>query len=231
MKKMKFSILAASMFILAISCADAPDADKATTGDAKEVATAGGTTLTVDPTASKVEWIGTKVSGLHNGEVPIKSGTITTSGDTVTGGRFVLDLKNMTITGPAGSDKGSNDKLLGHLKSGDFFDVEKNPEATFEITSVKPFSGQVIDSTDSRQEAISKYKVENPTHTIAGNLTIKGTTKNIEFPARVTANGTSVDALAKFNIDRTQWNIVYPGKPDDLIRNEIHLGIALKANK
>jgi hypothetical protein len=60
---------------------------------------------------------------------------------------------------------------------------------------------------------------------------MKGITKNIEFPARVTISDNSVDALAKFNIDRTQWDIVYPGAPDDLIRNEVNLGIALKANK
>jgi len=149
----------------------------------------------------------------------------------LTGGNFVLDMTSILVSGPTGSDAGMNAKLNGHLKSPDFFDVEKNPEATFVITDIKPFTGTVKDTTDPRQESISQYKVTNPTNTVSGNLTIKGITKNISFPARITVTGNSIDAVAKFNIDRTQWNIVYPGKPDDLIRNDINLGIALKATK
>jgi len=219
------------LFILAVACTSAPDADKATTTDAKEVAAATGSELKVDTSASKIEWIGTKVSGYHSGSIHVKSGVLRTVGDSVTGGNFILDMTSIVVSGPAGSDPKGNAKLEGHLKSGDFFDVEKSPEASFEITSVKPFTGTVTDSNDVRQESISKYKVANPTHLVSGNLTLRGVTKNIEFPAQVTVGANSVDALAKFNIDRTQWNIVYPGKPDDLIRKDIHLGIALKATK
>jgi hypothetical protein len=60
---------------------------------------------------------------------------------------------------------------------------------------------------------------------------MKGITKNIEFPARITTSGNTVDAIAKFNINRKDWNIVYAGQPDDLIRDDVHLGIAIKANK
>jgi len=149
----------------------------------------------------------------------------------LTAGRFTMDMANMVVTGPKGSDATGNTKLLGHLKSGDFFDVTAHPEATFELTGVQPFSGTVQDSVDARQEDISEYRVANPTHTISGNLTIKGTTKNVQFPARVTVSGNQLDALAKFNIDRREWNITYPGQPDDLIRDEIHIGIAIKASK
>ncbi|HYE56571.1 MAG TPA: YceI family protein, partial [Chitinophagaceae bacterium] len=185
----------------------------------------------VDTTASKVEWIGTKVTGYHSGVVPVKSGELTVADGTITGGRFVMDMNAMLVTGPKGSDAESNNKLLGHLKSADFFEVSAHPEATFVLTGVKPFTGTVSEENDPRQEDISKYKVSNPTHTVSGNLTIKGVTRNIEFPARITVSGNTVDALAKFNIDRSQWNIVYPGQPDDLIRNDIHLGIALKASR
>jgi hypothetical protein len=56
-------------------------------------------------------------------------------------------------------------------------------------------------------------------------------TKNIEFPARITVSGNTAEAIAKFNIDRRDWNITYPGQPDDLIRDDIHLGISIKAVK
>lgn len=149
----------------------------------------------------------------------------------LTGGNFVMDMSALAVTGPKGSNAEANGKLQGHLRSGDFFDVATHPEATFVITGVKPFSGTVKDTADPRQEEISKYKVSNPTHTVSGNLTIKGVTKSIEFPARITMSGSTAEAIAKFNIDRSQWNITYPGKPDDLIRNDVHLGIALKAGQ
>jgi polyisoprenoid-binding protein YceI len=214
------------------ACTNAPESDKAATSEAKEVAAnTADETWEVKTKDSKIEWIGTKVTGYHTGEVPVKDGDIYVKGGKVTGGKFVMDLAGMTVSGPKSVDAASNAKLLGHLKSADFFDVEKNPEATFELTDLKPFEGNVKDTADPRQEEINEYKVGNPTHTVNGNLTIKGVTKNIEFPARITVSGDTAAAVAKFNIDRRQWNITYPGKPDDLIRNDIHLGIAIKAKK
>ena len=97
---------------------------------------------------------------------------------------------------------------------------------------MRPYTGNAIkDTVDPRQEEINKYKVTDPTHLVSGNLTLKGVTKNIEFPARITVSGNSAEAIAKFNIDRKDWGIVYPGKPDDLIRDAIHLGISIKAAK
>jgi polyisoprenoid-binding protein YceI len=210
------------------SCADAPESDKATTTEAKEVAGTSGDTYKVDPSGSKIEWIGTKVTGHHLGAINIKDGQLEVKDGAVTSGNFTIDMTSIVVND---KDTSSNRKLQAHLLSPDFFDAKNHPEGKFAITSVQPFSGTVTDSSDARQEGISKYKVSNPTHKISGNLTLKGVTKNIEFPARVTVSGNSVDALAKFNIDRKQWNIVYPGKPNDLIRDEVHLGIALKATK
>lgn len=222
------NLLVAAMFLFA-ACADAPESDNAATTEAQEVNTTTGTSFKIDTTASEVEWVATKVTAYHTGTLNVKSGELIVKDGNVTGGNFVLDMTSIVVSGPSGSDAGANAKLLGHLKSPDFFDVAANPEATFTITSVAPFSGTAKDSADPRQESISKYKVTNPTHTISGNLTIKGVTKNITFPAQLTIAGSSANAIAKFNINRQDWDIVYPGKPDDLIRNEVHLGIALKA--
>ncbi|HEU5164255.1 MAG TPA: YceI family protein [Chitinophagaceae bacterium] len=215
------------------SCTNAPESDEAKTTEAKKVdSDKTGETWKLNVSESKIDWVATKVSGYHVGNVPLKSGEIHIKNDEVTGGKFILDIANMEVVGPKGSDTASNKKLLGHLKSADFFDVEKNPEGTFELTDVRPYKGDAIkDTTDPRQEEINKYRVTNPTHTVSGNLTLKGVTKNIEFPARITVSGNTAEAIAKFNIDRKDWGIVYPGKPDDLIRDAIHLGISVKATK
>ncbi|MET0298986.1 MAG: YceI family protein [Flavitalea sp.] len=229
MKKQNLIYLAAFAMLGFTACTDAPESDEAKTSEAKEVTTAEGAAYKVDPAGSKIEWIGTKVTGFHHGELSVKSGELDVKDTAITGGSFIIDMTSLKVVDKG--DTATNNKLQGHLVSPDFFDVAKNPEAKFEITSVKPFTGSVTDSADVRQEGISQYKVANPTHLISGNLTLKGVTKNVEFPAKVTISGTGVDAIAKFNIDRKQWNIVYPGKPNDLIRDNVHLGIALKATK
>jgi len=229
---MKVNLAALLIFLTGFSaCTDAPESDEAKVSDAQQVATSEDATWKVNTGDSKIEWIGTKVTGYHTGVVPVKDGELRVKDGAVTGGRFVMDLANMSVSGPKGVDAESNAKLLGHLKSGDFFEVEKHPEATFELTGIKPFEGTVKDTADPRQEEINEYKVGNPTHTVSGNLTIKGVSKNVEFPARITVTGDNAEAIAKFNINRKEWGIVYPGKPDDLIRDEIHLGVGIKANK
>ena len=232
---MKAKLLAALMIgaIAFFSCTNAPESDEAKTTEAKKVDNdKTGEAWKLNISDSKIEWVGTKVSGYHVGTVPLKSGEIHVKNDEVTGGKFILDIANMQVVGPKGSDTSMNKKLLGHLKSNDFFDVEKNPEGTFELTDIRPYKGDAIkDTTDPRQEEINKYKVTDPTHTVSGNLTLKGVTKNIEFPARITVSGNTAEAIAKFNIDRKDWGIVYPGSPDDLIRDMIHLGISIKAAK
>ncbi len=223
-------LLTAAIAVLSFSaCTDAPESDAAKTSDAQAAATAAGEAYTVDTAASKIEWIGTKVTGHHQGSLPIKSGTLNVQGGNVVSGEFVLAISGLSVTD--GNDVDANNKLRGHLLSPDFFDAENHPEGKFVVTGVQPFSGTVTDSSDKAQEGISKYRVSDPTHTISGNLTLKGVTKNVTFPAKVTVTGNGVEALAKFNINRKDWNIVYAGKPDDLIRDNVHLGISLKANK
>jgi polyisoprenoid-binding protein YceI len=231
--KTKLFVLMAATTCTFLSCTNAPETDEAKTTEAKEVdKNVSGEKWTLNVGDSKIEWIGTKVTGYHTGAVPLKSGEIYVNNNEVTGGRFVMDVANMSVSGPKSVDSASNKKLLGHLRSADFFDVTKYPEASFELTSIKPYQGNPVkDTADERQDEISEYKVTNPTHTISGNLTIKGVTKNIEFPARITVSGNTAEAIAKFNIDRKEWGIIYKGKPDDLIRDAIHLGISIKASK
>ena len=220
-------IMTGALILFVMACKNAPDSAIAEIGDAKEVATANAAeTLPIDVIASKLEWIGTKLSTYHSGTVNIKSGEMRVADGKLAGGQFVMDMPTLVTTS---MDAAGNKKLTGHLMSPDFFDVVKYPEAKFEITSVVPFSGKSAIAVDTMKE-ISKYAVADPNVTISGNLTIKDITKNISFPAKITVNKSDVYAVAKFNIDRKQWNLVYPGMPDDLIQDLIWFGISIKAN-
>jgi polyisoprenoid-binding protein YceI len=233
MKFLNYLSSAALVLFSLSSCTSSPDSDQAQTSEAREVSEAtGDKTLNIDTQYSTVEWIGTKVSGYHVGSVKVKDGEIRLKDGQITGGHFVMDMQSLAVTGPEGSKEESNQKLLGHLKSEDFFLVERYPDATFEITEVRTYDGAAIkEDDDPRQVEISKYRVTNPTHIVGGNLTIRETTKHIEFPAHITINENTAEAKAKFNINRKEWDIAYPGAPDDLIRDDVHLGIALRARE
>ena len=209
MKRNFFYLLGATALFFA-SCVENPEGKKAETTEASNAAgaSATGTLFTIDPAASSVEWLGKKVTGQHHGTVQIKSGEVFVDNGQLTGGSFVLDLNTIDNKDLEGEYKG---KLEGHLKSADFFDVENHPEASFQITSVKPGTaeGQVI---------------------VSGNLTLRGVTKNITFDATIEeATASSFKAFADFNIAREDWGVNYSGKADDLISKEINLKINMTA--
>jgi len=173
-------------------------------GDVYPVASASGTNYEIDTNKSTLKWIGSKVSMKHNGTVNIKSGVLTAKGGNVTSGKFVIDMPTLVNSDQEGTWKA---KLEGHLKSEDFFDVAKFPESTFEIASVT--------KTDKSYE-------------VRGNLTVKGITKGISFPAEVNfASDKPVSAKGTAVINRKDWGIVYPGMPDDLIGDNVEFELNL----
>ncbi len=206
MKKV-FLFLSAGAFVLA-SCVGNPEGKKAETTDGVEVTEVAGTELAVNTAESTVEWTGRKVSGQHHGTVNITSGTLLVDGDQLVGGNFVIDLNTITNLDMEGEYK---EKLEGHLKSEDFFDVANHPEATFEITGISASS-------------------EAGVFVVSGNLTIRDVTKNITFDAQVAElSATSVNVKADFNIAREDWGVNYAGQADDLISKEINFKINLVA--
>lgn len=206
MKKV-FLFLSAGAFVLA-SCVGNPEGKKAETTDGVEVAEVAGTELAVNTAESTVEWTGKKVTGQHHGTVDITSGTLLVDGDQLVGGNFVIDLNTITNLDMEGEYK---EKLEGHLKSEDFFDVANHREATFEITGVSASS-------------------EAGVFVVSGNLTIRGVTKNITFDAQVAElSATSANVKADFNIAREDWGVNYTGQADDLISKEINFKINLVA--
>lgn len=141
----------------------------------------------VDVKASSITWKGYKVTGEHTGKVSLKSADLTMSGDVITGGTFVIDMGSITCTDLQGDMAG---KLVGHLKSDDFFGVEKFPTATLKITKSI--------ATDSK----GGYRM-------VGDLTIKGTTKPVKFNALVKNEGGKKVAVADIKIDRSEYDVRY----------------------
>jgi len=99
------------------------------------------------------------------------------------------------------------------LKSPDFFDVEKFPKAKFVSTAIKAGGDN------------------GATHTVTGNLELHGVTKAITFPAQIKVDPDAVSVVAEFSINRKDFSIVYPGMPDDLIKDDVLLKLSLHAKK
>jgi len=170
---------------------------------------------TVDVSKSKIEWIGKKITGQHKGEIKLADGTLNAEGNKLVGGSFNIDMSTITCT-DLDVDNGS--KLLGHLKSPDFFSVEKNPKSNFQITNVSVIDGSKVN--------------------ITGNLTIKGINNKITFPASVQQKGNFLVAVASgVKVDRTKYDIKYGSKNfiagigDKAIDDEFELNINLVAKK
>ena len=157
-------------------------------------------TYNVTATDSKVQFIGSKKGGFHNGSLAVKGGTVAVEGGKITGGKFVFDLNSI---------KTDAEKLDGHLKSPDFFDVAKNPEATFEITSVNYTSPTAVE--------------------VVGKLSLKGVTADVKFPAVVRSiDDKKLFVQANFNLDRTLFGINYgPG----MVSNDVQVSTFLFASK
>ena len=160
----------------------------------------------VDAKESNIKWKGYKVTGEHEGIITLKEGTLIFEGNELTGGNFTIDMTTITVTDLEGDSKG---KLEGHLKSDDFFGVEKHQSATFKITKAEGKDGN--------------YKV-------TGDLTIKGITKVNTFNMTVKNNS----ATAALKIDRSKFDIRYGSNSffDDLkdkaIYDEFDLNVNLK---
>ena len=149
-------------------------------------------TSQASPEKSTIKWLGKKVTGQHTGTVKLKDGQLTQDKGKVTG-TFNIDMT--TIVDEDLTDATYNGKLIGHLKSEDFFNVEKFPTATFKITS-----------------AVEKKGANDNNYEIIGDLTIKGITKPITFPAHLVLSPAGFIAKATLNVNRTLYDIKYGSK-------------------
>jgi len=198
-------ILASAVSIFLASCENPADkTTNATVSDAVKVAadsTTGGVKYSLSP-SSEIHFTGSKVTGSHTGGFKKFTGSFTVADKALvgTGQKIVIDMNSVWT---------DDEKLTGHLKSADFFNVEKFSQSTFELTGLKPISD-------------GNYQV-------SGNLTLNGTSKNITFPAGTKIEGAKAHVHAKFDINRKDFGVVYAGKADDLIRDEVVIELKLEA--
>lgn len=168
-----------------------------------------------DVTKSEINWSAQKVTGSHAGNITLKDGNLEFTDGVLSGGNFTVDMASLAVTDLEGKMKG---KLEGHLKSEDFFGVEKFPTASFTITKV------------SAKGTPGDYKV-------TGDITVKGTTKEIKFYAHVEDEGSNKVATADIVLDRTDFDVRYgsgsffSGLGDKTIYDDFELSVKLVSAK
>ncbi len=155
----------------------------------------------VNTSNSRIDWVGSKKDGFHPGTLNLKVGNVTVDNGKIVGGKFIIDMNSLKVTDAAGA------RLEGHLKSADFFNVEKFSEANFEITQVT-------------------YTTETEI-VIEGNLTVKGVTVPLKFPGYVrNVDDKKLFAQAFFSVDAKLLGVA-----SKWFANDINLNIHLFANK
>lgn len=186
---------------LLAGCSDPSDkVAKTTATEAKEtVKPAPATKEYVVRAESTIGFVGSKVTGSHNGGFRKFAGRVSVANGKIASSEIKIAMN---------STWADNDRLTGHLKSPDFFDTTKFPTATFTVTSVEPSGAQ---------------------KTVTGNLDLHGVTKSITFPADIQIADDAVAVKAEFAINRKDFNINYPGKSNDLIRDNVVLKLDVKA--
>ncbi len=178
-----------------------PAANVSTATNSASPAPAAAKTYAFGPAESKIEFTGSKVTGKHNGGFNKFAGELNVADGKLAGaGNKVIIEMTSTFT--------DTDRLTGHLKSADFFDAAKFPMATFVTTTIEPTSTNSI---------------------VTGNLTLHGVTKQISFPAKIEVSDAAVKLNAEFFLNRFDFDIKYPGKTDDLIRQEVVLRLKVDA--
>ena len=164
----------------------------------------------VNVAESSLLWKGFKPTGSHNGTVKLTSGAMSVSNGVITAGEFVIDMNSL-------ADADGSTRLDGHLKSADFFDVEKYPTSKFVVTSSELKEGKVM---------------------VTGNLTIKDVTKSITIPATISeVEGVITFKSETFELNRADFNVKYGSKSffdnlkDKFINDNMEMSFEVKGTK
>ena len=183
------------------------------------------TTYKIDADYSKVNWTGFKIGSEHKGDVSFKSGGLEYTEGKLTGGTFVIDMTSITCSDL--EDPKQNEKLVGHLKSADFFGAEEHPTATYVIKKVISYGKEEVKDQE--------YTIE--TYKIVGEMTIKGITKPLKTQILIYDYDTSLSVVGRLNLDRSEYGIRYGSGSffddlgDKIIYDYIRLDLRISASK
>lgn len=203
------------------------DSPQATVSEAQAVAVPTGTVYEVDTSFSVISWRATHAGGLAPrwGTLRLKEGSVSiTDSANVSGGSFNINMNTLTVDSTSVTEPGKNYMdLQNHLKSNDFFGIEKYGSSTFEITTVAPY--------DSAQ---ARALLNGATNMVSGNLKLKDSIINVTFPAKIAITDSVVTVDAKFSFDRSKWGLNYKAEGDPqnwMISKDIELEIRLRGKK
>lgn len=170
----------------------------------------------VDTAASDIKWEGSKPTATHFGTIKLSSGSLSANAGKVEAGSFVIDMKSITVEDLEGESKGNLEAhLMGTVegKEGDFFNANKYPTSTFELTGIEG-------------------------NKVSGNLTIKDKTNTIEFPATITVEGDTLTLVSEpFELDRTKWGVnfgsksIFPNLGDKFVSDSMKITMSIVAKK
>ncbi len=165
--------------------------------------------------SSDVRWKAYKTlktdSFSHYGTIGLKSGVLVMKNNEIAGGIFLLDMKRIDAEDMKGKEIGKK-MLEDHLRDGDFFDVKKYPYSTFKITSVKKNNDKIYN------------------YIVAGILTIKGVSKPLSFPVKVTQANNVVNVVsANFQFNRQDFGLKYNVFEDMVIKNNVDMQVKISA--
>lgn len=216
---MKKSVLATALAYILLSAVTGCKKDEAVSNEISEVTTTkDGALYIMDTLNSKIEWKGFKVvksdNTSHFGTIKFESGDVTVKDGKLESGKFVANMSSLENVDLKDNEE-DKVKLETHLKSGDFFEIEKFPTASYEITRVTPNS-------------------EGDFNTLLdGNLTIKGITKPMQFNANVTVKDGEVSIYTDpKDINRQDFSIKFQMPVQNgLIKDEVNIQIAVKARE
>jgi polyisoprenoid-binding protein YceI len=214
---MKNHFVISLLLLLALACNT--EKKTAETGQAiatNTITTVEATTYTIDMAASSLAWTGSEgfafnLDHAHNGTFNLTKGNLLVTDSTLTGS-FEIDVNSLKVLDIKKEDR--NKKLCTHLLGVDFFEAEKFPTASFEIVSVKALT------PDSTQ--------------LTGNLTLKGVTKSVVFPVMLNQSDSTLNATARFYINRKDWGMHYRSEDsfgDEMIRPEVLIELNILARK
>jgi len=203
LKLIRISLTITSIAIMAAGCSNpADEMTKANVEKAKSTSDNSGVQGKKYTIAegSTIGFVGSKVTGSHDGGFKEFSGEIKVADGKIVGEPTIVIDMDSTWT--------DSDRLTRHLKTSDFFDVPSHPTSTFTVTAV--------DGTGE-------------TANVTGNLDLHGVTKSISFPAKIAVNDMEVTLQAEFAFNRRDFNINYDGKANDLIRDNVGITLNIVA--